>query len=129
MASSFRSYAWFVLVLLGIAAGLMAIGMPVTRRLGGGGAVVGMLWGCGLSVLASAAGALPQLVGGGTPQQVGTLHLSSLAIRMGVTLFGVLAIVLATAVPRQPFLLWVAISYLVLLIADVYFVLTRERSS
>ena len=56
------------------------------------------------------------------------LALGSLAIRMGVTLFGALTILLVAEVPRAAFLLWVAVSYMVFLVADVVFVLGRNRA-
>lgn len=128
MATTHRSYAHFVLLLVIIAALLMGPGYLVSRRLGGIEAIIAMFWGCGLSFLASAIGGLPLLIGRRSARETGVLQLSSLAIRMGVTLFGVLAIVLGTDVSRRPFLLWVAFSYLIFLVADVAFVLLRNRS-
>lgn len=128
MATTYRSYAQFVLLLVIIAALLTGPGYFVSRRLGGEGGIIAMFWGCGLSFLASAVGGLPLLIGGRSPRETGVLQLSSLAIRMGVTLLGVLAIVLGTEVSRKPFLLWVAFSYLIFLIVDVGFVLFENRS-
>lgn len=128
MATTYRSYAQFVLLLVIIAALLMGPGYFVSRRLGGADGIIAMFWGCGLSFLASAVGGLPLLIGSRSPRETGVLQLSSLAIRMGVTLLGVLAIVLGTEVSRKPFLLWVAFSYLIFLIVDVGFVLLENRS-
>jgi hypothetical protein len=50
-----------------------------------------------------------------------------MAIRMGITLFGALAITLGTDVPRTPFLLWLVVCYFVFLIADIGFILQRAR--
>ena len=123
MATGYRSYVRLLLLLVGLALLLMVPGYAVTRKLGGAEAVVGMLWGCGLTFFAAAVGALPQVLLSRPPQETGTLALGSLAIRMGVTLFGALAVLLATGVPRSSFLLWVAVSYLVFLVADIFFVL------
>lgn len=126
MASGYRSYAQLLAVLFGLAILLSIPGFAISRKLGGEEAVAGMFWGCGLCLVAAAAGGLPQIASGGSAQQGGTLMLSSLAIRMGLTLFGALAIVLTSEVSRTAFLLWVAVSYMVFLIADVVFVLTRK---
>ena len=127
MTTGFRFYVQLLLLLLGLALFLMVPGFVVTRKLGGVGAVVGMLWGCGLTFFATAVGALPQAVLSRPPQEAGTLALGSLAIRMGITLFGALAILLTTEVPRSAFLLWVAVSYIVFLVADIIVVLGRNR--
>lgn len=129
MAGEYRSYAKFLLALLGLTSLLMVLGLTATRRLGGDEAVTAMLWGCGLSLLASAVGGLPQVLSGRSLQKAGTLGLGALALRMGIMLLGLLAILLSTDISRRAFLLWVAISYLVLLIADVAFVLVRSRVS
>jgi hypothetical protein len=129
MAGVYRSYGQFVLVLFGVAVLLMAPGFWMSRKLGGAEAVAGMLWGCGLSFFAAMIGGLPQLMGGDGPQQAGISVLASLAIRMGITLLGVLAILLSSEISPAAFLLWVAASYLVFLIVDVGFVLARARAS
>lgn len=125
-----RSYVRFVLLLLAVVVGLLAIGWLPTRNLGGPEAVSGMLWGCGLSLLAGIVGGLPQVVSGGrAPRDQGIAALLSLAIRMGLTLMGALVAVLTGLVAPQAFLLWVGISYVSLLVVDVLFVLatTREK--
>lgn len=129
MAGEYRSYAKFLLLLLGLTSLMVVLGFVATRRVGGAEAVTAMFWGCGLSLLASAVGGLPQVLSGRSLQDAGALSLGSLALRMGITLLGLLAILLSTDISRRAFLLWVAISYLVLLIADVAFLLARSRVS
>jgi hypothetical protein len=129
-SSSLRSYVLFVLLLCGIAVLLLALGWAPTRNLGGSAAVVAMIWGCSLSLAASILGLLPQVFGHrGSPLQAGTLALGALAIRMGVTLLGAVAIVLASAVPRRAFLIWVGISYLSFLVADVLIMVVGNRET
>ena len=125
---SFRPFLKFVLLLTGVGAVMIGLGMVVTRKLGGSEAVTGMLWGCGLSWLAALIGGLPQVFIRSSPQNSGVLVLGSTAIRMVVTLGGVLVIALATDVARVSFLLWVALSYFIFLGADVFYVL-RPKSS
>lgn len=128
MVLRYRSYARLLLVLFGLALLLMAPGYAVSRRLGGEEAVAGMLWGCGLTLVAAAAGGLLPCVESRSEQQRGALALGSLAVRMGITLLGALAILLATSVARSSFLLWVAVSYMVFLVADIAFILSADRS-
>ena len=85
-----------------------------------------MVWGCGLSWIASLVGGLPQLFVQTARDAPGVVVLGSTAIRMGVTLAGVLIVALATEVAVPSFLLWVALSYVVLLVVDVGFVLRQE---
>ena len=125
----FRTYLQFALVLGGVAAILVLIGYGPTRALGGERAIRAMFLGCGLSLLASALGAIPQaLAKGRTAAEAGNLFLMSLGVRMGVALLGALTIVLTTSTPQRPFLLWVAISYLIFLAADIPLLLTRQRN-
>ena len=81
-----------------------------------------------LSWLAALIGGLPQVFVRNSPQNSGVLVLGSTAIRMVVTLGGVLIIALGTDVARVSFLLWVALSYFVFLGADVFYVLRPKPS-
>jgi uncharacterized membrane protein YphA (DoxX/SURF4 family) len=45
-----------------------------------------------------------------------------------VEVAGALAILLGTSVARSSFLLWVAVSYMVFLVADIAFILSADRS-
>jgi hypothetical protein len=120
----------FVALLTVVAAGLLAIGWVPTRNLGGPEAISGMLLGCGLSLLAGIVGGLPQVAFvDRAPRDRGILALLSLAIRMGLTLMGALAMVLSGLVAPRAFLLWVGISYLGLLVVDVLFVLAHNREN
>ena len=128
MASRYRAYILLLLVLLGLAVVLLVVGVAITRNQWGAEAVAGLYWACGLSFAAAALGGLPLLIRGRSPQETGIVALGSLGIRMGVTLFGALAIVLGTEVPRTPFLLWLVVCYFVFLIAEIGFILTRSRA-
>jgi len=122
--SGYRSYLKFLLLLTGVAAALIGIGWIVTSKIGGSeAAVAGMFWGCGLSWIASVVGGLPQIFIRQPEDGPGILVLGSTAIRMGVTLAGVLIVALGTEISTPSFLLWVALSYVVFLIVDVAFVL------
>ena len=129
-SASSRSYLRFVLLMVAVVAGLLLIGWVPTRNLGGSEATNGMLLGCGLSLVAAVVGGLPQVAfGPRAPRDQGIAALLSLAIRMGLTLMGALAAVLSGLVAPKAFLLWVGISYMILLIVDVLFVLARTREN
>jgi hypothetical protein len=64
------------------------------------------------------------------PRQVGLGILSASALRLVLTLFVTLPVVLMEALPPAPFLLWIGISYLAVLAADtvtVVYLLNRPK--
>ena len=124
--STNRSYLKFLLILTGVAGVLTGVGWWIAPRFGGTEAVTAMLWGCGLSWIASVVGSLPQIFIQKAADSPGIFVLGSTAIRMGVTLAGVLVVALGTEISVPSFLFWVALSYLVFLIVDVGFVLRQE---
>jgi len=118
-----RSYVQFVLLLTGVGAALIGIGWWIAPKLGGPQTVSAMMLACGLSWIASVVGSFPQIFVRTVEQSPGITVLGSTAIRMGVTLAGILVIALGTEISKPVFLLWVAVSYGVFLIADVLFAL------
>src|SRR5437763_8784570 len=108
-AAYLRFLAWTV----ALAAGIALLGYLPTKRWGGEGAVRAMLAGCGVSVVASALGGIPVMLFAKAGGATGIL--AAMAVRFAA----VLALSLAAALPGQfergPLLLWVAISYMVLL--------------
>lgn len=123
-----RSYLKLCLLLTGVAGVLIGIGWLVASSIGGSEAVTAMIWGCGLSWIASVVSGLPQILVHKAEQAPGVVFLGSTAIRMGVTLAGVLVIALGTEISTPSFLLWVALSYLLFLIVDVVFVLRLQAA-
>lgn len=111
--------AKFFFTTVGLVALVVAVGYVPTVRLGGEDAIAGQLAGCAVSLAGSWIGSLPVFfalrVGSGALQAA----LSSMALRFVVVGGAAVAIALAEVVPKEPFLIWVAISYAVLLIADV----------
>ncbi|MDX1502709.1 MAG: hypothetical protein R3325_10140 [Thermoanaerobaculia bacterium] len=121
-----RFLAWLGLLALGA----VAAGYLPTRNLGGAAAVRAMTLGCGLSLFGSVLGSLPVLAAAARPGGPGTSELlGSLALRFFVVVAGSGAVVLASLAPPRPFLIWVAISYVLFLIADVLYSVREQRSA
>jgi hypothetical protein len=116
-----RRYLLFVGVIAGLSLVLLAIGYVPTRSLAGAAALPAMLLACAISFIGSAVGALP----------IATARAGGLEGLKRFTASVVLRLLLVAALAgavlwfldpeRKPFLLWLAISYLVLLVADTGF--------
>jgi len=117
-----RRFVSFLLLSTGVAVVLALVGVLPTRKLAGDSGLIAMAAGCGVSLLASWLGSLPIVVGGGAGDKAyGQAVVGSMAIRFLVVLLGALVLVLGTDLPRAPFLTWIGISYVVLLVVDTRF--------
>ncbi len=110
----------------GILGILMLLGYLPTVRLAGEGAVAAMLAGCTVSVLASLAGAVPIWLATSRPgdrpaQELLPAMLGSIVLRIAAALVLAVAAVLSGWFVTKPMLVWVAISYIGLLVVDVRF--------
>lgn len=107
-------------VSLAAAAGLALLGYVPTVRLAGREAVGEMLSGIGISLLAGIMGAIPvaRSISSHDPQQVPIGILASTAVRFIVVLALAAPAALSGWFDRGPMLLWVGISYLVMLAVD-----------
>ena len=114
----------FKLLVLGlvVAALIVALGYLPTKRLGGPGAVSAMLAGCAISLVASIVGSIPIIVASRGPgRQMPTAVMLSTALRLMVVLALALSAALSGWFERAPLLVWVAISYVLLLATDTVF--------
>jgi hypothetical protein len=116
-AQYLRFLAWTVALAVGIA----LLGYLPTKRWGGEGAVRAMLAGCGVGVVASGLGGIPVMLFAKTGGATGIL--AAMAVRFAAALALSLAAALSGEFERGPLLLWVAISYMVLLTVDTRFAL------
>jgi len=111
---------------VGLAAGLTvllaAVGWVPTRHVGGPGAVVAMIAGCGIGLVASLLAAVPIALGAGAPPMTRTSWaLAAMLVRLFAALgLGVLA-GLSGWFDKGPLLIWLAISYLALLGVETMF--------
>jgi hypothetical protein len=121
-------YLRFVGIAAGTGVALAVLGYAATRRWGGEGAVAAMVVACAVSVAASAAGALPVVFGRGTsPAERLNRTLGAMLARLVVALAGGAAVALGGWVPARPLIIWLAISYLVLLVVDTAYALRVLR--
>ncbi|MCP4200914.1 MAG: hypothetical protein GY769_03165 [bacterium] len=95
------------------------------------GARESMIWACGVVFLGSILGAVPLISGAGAAASAGpagvSRFLAAMLVRLGAVGIGAVAVVLLGEVEVAPFLLWLAVSYLVFLIVDTAFALRVFR--
>ena len=117
-----RAYVKFVAVAIGVAVVVVAVGYFPTRNLAGAEAIPSMLAGCGVSVLGSIFGTIPiAQVRGGRRRDMSTTVMVSSAIRLAIVVVLAVAAAWSGFFQRVPLLIWVAISYLILLVVDTTF--------
>ncbi|MGH9465249.1 MAG: hypothetical protein ACRD0X_06345 [Thermoanaerobaculia bacterium] len=120
----------FTGLLIGVAAALAVVGYLPTHRRGGAQAIQAMWQAVGLNVVASSLAALPITIARIRPRRESliTVLMGSLALRM--VLVAALAVValLAGQPAERPFLLWVAVGYLVLLPLDTLYAQRHARN-
>lgn len=112
---------------------LVAVGYVPTARAAGQDGIVAMLAGCGVSWAAGGAGsvwAAHAITGPASKRGIGVL--ASTGVRFGAVLLMVVPLVLSGLLVRNVFVLWVVVSYLVLLLVDtslmVYLLGRQEKN-
>ncbi|UCG31791.1 MAG: hypothetical protein JSU68_08985 [Phycisphaerales bacterium] len=108
-----------------VAAGLLplvlavAMGAYVTHQVAGGAGIKAMLVGCAVAMLGNWMGALPvAMVSGRAARDGGLAALMGTALRFLAALVLTPALALTGWVDVAPFVIWVAISYLAILIGE-----------
>lgn len=114
-------YARLLALLAALAAALALVGYLPTLRLAGEAGAVAMGAGIVASLLATALGGLPLTLPRASAAAAAQGLLQATALRFGVVLVLGLALALSRAVPLAPALLWLAMSYLVLVAAEAAF--------
>jgi hypothetical protein len=112
-----RRYARLLALLAGTALLLAALGYLPTARLAGPAGPAAMAAGIAASLVAVALGALPLLAPWQGGQGASALLLA-MVLRFAVAAVLALVLALSGLLPRTPVLLWIALSYLVMLAAD-----------
>ena len=119
-----RWYATFVAIALVSAGAIVCVGYVPTVHLAGGEAVWSMLLGCGVSWVASCAGAIPVARAlSARSTQPGTAILASTMLRFLTVLLVVAVLTLGGWKNRNVLVFWVGVSYLLMLVVDTVFAL------
>ena len=112
---------------------LVAVGYVPTTRAAGQDGMVAMLAGCGVSWAAGGASsvwAAYAIAGPASKRALGVL--ASTGVRFGAVLLMVVPLVLSGLLDKKVFVLWVVVSYLVLLMVDtalIVYLLDREKKN
>jgi len=113
-------YAKFVIVALLVIVEVAAVGAVPTLRLGGKPAMPAMVLGSAISLIGATMAGWPlAMMQDPTPNVRMQTAMLAMAIRLGVVLALGFAAALSGLVPRQPLLVWLAVSYVVLLPLEV----------
>lgn len=99
------------------------LGAVPTRRWGGEGALAAMTAGCGISALGSALGGLRLARPSAAPTAAPARTIAAATVRLFTTLALGLAAALSGRFATAPLLLWLAVSYVLLLIPDTRYAL------
>ncbi len=122
-------YPRFIALAVGIVVGLWALGYLPTRRFVGEEAMPAMLMAGVLALVASLVGTLPLLnVRGRPPVEKVSAVLGAIALRLLAILVLAAAVLLSGFLAGKPFLVWVVLTHLGLLIADTLFAKAEMRA-
>lgn len=122
-------FGQFVLEAVGIAVLLSAVGWFPTQRVVGPDGIEAMAAGILVSLFASVVGAVPATMSRGRPASAAQSIMGAcMALRLALVAGGGLAVALAGWFERNPLLIWLAISYAVLLVVDTRFLVATFGS-
>jgi hypothetical protein len=115
-------YLRFLMWASAAAAALALLGWVPTRRLAGSEGLPALVAGCAVGLLASLVGGIPVALGRRAGPGAGyQMTMASMAVRLAVVAALGLAAALSGAFEIAPLLLWVAISYMGLLVVDTWY--------
>lgn len=134
--SAAGDFARFLILAVAVVVFLAGVGYVPTKRLAGSDGTLAMAAGCFISLIASAMGAVPVVLARrqrGTDSQAAARRTTSVMMSMAVRFLVVLIMGVAAALSglfvTAPLLVWLAISYVVLLAADTVFALRALNGS
>ncbi len=119
--SVWRRYLLFLAALVGLTLVLLAAGYLPTRSMAGDAALRAMLLACCVSFIGSAVGGLPIATARAGGMEGLKRFTASMVLRLLVVAALAGVVIWLLGPERKPFLLWLAISYLILLVADTGF--------
>lgn len=134
--SAVADFARFLILAVAVVVFLAGVGYVPTKRLAGSEGTLAMAAGCFISLFASAMGAVPVVLArqqSGTDSQAAARRTTSVMMSMVLRFFVVLIMGVAAALSglfaTAPLLVWLAISYVVLLGVDTAFALRALNGS
>ncbi len=131
-SSAGTRYLRFLGWILGATAVLILLGYLPTRRLAGREAIIAMVAGCAIGAVASGLSSLPLLLvkANTLPLTAAAYALVAMGLRFAMAMgFAFAAVtIFSDTLAIEPLLLWVAISYVVLLVFDVLFAMQALRT-
>lgn len=143
-----RRYLGFLAAATLVAAAVGALGVPFTRAAAGSAGVEAMVAALGVCWVSAALGGLPIVVAArraatrqaatrqlttqgsatrGAAMAMLTAALAAMALRLAAVVAGAVLVALAGAVPRGPFLAWIGIGYLALLVVETWYAVSEVR--
>lgn len=123
-----RDYLRFAVLILASGAALGALGFLPTRMLGGEVAVEAMLTAIAIVALGSLIGGLPVLFARLRDSPSPTIVLVSMMLRLLAVVVLATVLALLEGGASQPFLVWLALAYVALLVIDTRYSLSLLRS-
>jgi hypothetical protein len=116
-------YLRFVAGALGTILAVALVGFLPTRALAGTAGLIAMSAACTVTLVASAVAAVPlaRMATRGDPRLQPAGILLALGARFGLVLAAVVPVLLMKWFARDPFLLWIALSYLAVLVVETRF--------
>ena len=125
-----RGYLSFFGLAVGVTVALVLIGALPTKHYAGADALLSMLAGCGISLLASLVGAVPIMRTRGKPtREAAVAVMAAMGLRFVLVLILGLATALSGCFMVAPLLVWLALSYVVLLVVDTCFAASVLKSN
>ena len=119
MSPERKIFGQFLGLALIVAVLLVALGYVPTRRWAGDEALLAMLAGCAVGVVASLFGTIPVFLAKSKPHvEAWTAALAAMGVRLGIVIVSGLALTLAGTLPAKPFLIWLVIAHAGLLVPD-----------
>lgn len=133
-----RRYLGFLAAATLVAAAVGALGVPFTRAAAGSAGVEAMVAALVVCWASAAVGGLPIVRaahrtaarGAATPGAATamlTATLAAMALRLAAVVAGAALVALAGVVPRGPFLAWIGIGYLALLVVETRYAVSEVR--
>jgi hypothetical protein len=127
-AAALREFLGFCGWVLGAGLVLGALGYLPTRRFAGEGAVAAMFGALAAVTLGSIIGGLPILLARRRGAAKPGVVMSSMLVRLVAVVLLAAALALGLDLPTGPFLVWLALSYLLLLVVDTRYAMAALAS-